>query len=225
MTDLVVSTGERIRRRAWNMREALKRFGRSKFTDNGRNNRIEVGKARVGRVCIVIDGDDNVVRVPSSCRLNNVSIVISGNGQTIDLGESVKISQSAEFLLMGEGGVVRIGDSTTIEGARFIAFGGTQIDVGRDCMFAYDIEVRTTDSHSLLDAASGERINPDKNVEIGEHVWLGARVAVMKGARIGKNSMIAMGSIVTHDVGDSVLAGGAPAKELRGGITWDRRRV
>ena len=92
-------------------------------------------------------------------------------------------------------------------------------------MFAYDVEVRTSDEHSILDATSGERINLDKSVRIGSHVWFGARSVVLKGVRVGDNSIIATGSIVSRDVGNGVVAGGIPAKEIRDGVTWDRRRL
>jgi acetyltransferase-like isoleucine patch superfamily enzyme len=92
-------------------------------------------------------------------------------------------------------------------------------------MFAYDVEVRTSDSHSILDASTGDRLNPDKSVRIGEHVWLGARSVVLKGVSIGDQSIVATGSIVTKDVGSGVLVGGVPARQIKDGVTWDRRRL
>lgn len=35
---------------------------------------------------------------------------------------------------------------------------------------------------------------------IGDHVWIGANVTILKGVTIGENSVIASGSIVTKDV-------------------------
>lgn len=220
----VARATENMRRRAWDAREGLRRRG-SKLTVEGEDNVLDLGKARLHGARIEIRGNHNVLRVHPTCKLVNVSFRLVGDNLRVELGESVKISRWGEFLLMGNDAEIRIGSHTTVEGARFIAHSGTSLEVGADCMLASDVEVRTSDEHSILDAASGERINPDKSVRIGEHVWFGARSVVLKGVRIGANSVIAMGSIVSRDVGAGVVAGGVPAKEIRHGVTWDRRRL
>jgi acetyltransferase-like isoleucine patch superfamily enzyme len=59
--------------------------------------------------------------------------------------------------------------------------------------------------------------SPEKNyyVEIGSDVWIGARVIILGGVRIGHGAMIAAGSVVTKDVPDYAIVGGVPAKQLR----------
>jgi sugar O-acyltransferase (sialic acid O-acetyltransferase NeuD family) len=52
-------------------------------------------------------------------------------------------------------------------------------------------------------------------VEIGEFSMVGAGAVVLPNIRIGKNSVIAAGSVVTRDVGDGVVAMGAPAVVVR----------
>jgi acetyltransferase-like isoleucine patch superfamily enzyme len=221
---MVARARDGMRRRAWGARELLRRFG-SKVTVTGEGNQLDLGKARLRRVRIKIEGNHNVVRVHPTCKLVNVSFRLLGDSLRVELGEAVKISDGAEFLLMGDGAVIRLGHHTTVESARFIAHGGTEIELGPDCMLAYQIEVRTSDSHSILDDTTGERINPDKSVHIGEHVWIGARSVVLKGVRIGDRSIIATGSIVSKDIGAGVIAGGTPASQIKDGVTWDRRRL
>jgi acetyltransferase-like isoleucine patch superfamily enzyme len=213
-----------MRRRAWDVREGLRRLG-SKVTIQGEGNELDLGKARLHRVRIQIEGNHNLVRVPSTCKLVNASFRLLGDNLRVELGERVKISRWGEFLLMGEDAAIRLDHHTTVESARFVAHGGTAIDVGPDCMFAYDIEVRTSDEHSIVDETSGKRVNPDKSVRIGEHVWIGARSVVLKGVNIGDQSVIATGSIVSKDVGAGVVAAGTPARQIRHGVTWDRRRL
>ncbi|MFW2389152.1 MAG: acyltransferase [Polyangiales bacterium] len=221
---VVARATENMRRRAWDAREGLRRLG-SKVTVEGEGNLLDLGKARLHGSRIEIRGNNNAIRIHPTCKLVNVSFRLLGDDLRVELGESVKISRWGEFLLMGEDAEIRLGEHTTVESARFIAHGGTLLDVGPDCMFAYDVEVRTSDEHSILDAASGQRINPDKSVHIGEHVWFGARSVVVKGVRIGDNSVVATGSIVSRDLGSGVVAAGIPAREIRDGVTWDRRRL
>lgn len=220
----VARATENMRRRAWDAREGLRRLG-SKVTVEGEGNLLDLGKARLHGSRIEIRGNNNVIRIHPTCKLVNVSFRLLGDNLRVELGERVKISRWGEFLLMGEDAEIRLGKHTTVESARFIAHGRTLLEVGSDCMFAYDVEVRTSDEHSILDAGSGERINPDKSVHIGQHVWFGARSVVVKGVRIGDNSVVATGSIVSRDLGSGVVAAGVPAREIRDGVTWDRRRL
>ena len=46
-------------------------------------------------------------------------------------------------------------------------------------------------------------------------MWLGAGVIVLPGVTIGDNSIVAAGSVVTHDVASNVIVAGTPAKVLR----------
>lgn len=52
-------------------------------------------------------------------------------------------------------------------------------------------------------------------VVIGDNVWLGMNVVVLKGVTIGENSVIAAQSVVTGSIPANVLAGGIPAKVIR----------
>lgn len=49
-------------------------------------------------------------------------------------------------------------------------------------------------------------------VKIGNNVWLGENVSILKGVTIGDNVIIGYGSIVTKNIPDNSVAVGAPAK-------------
>jgi acetyltransferase-like isoleucine patch superfamily enzyme len=91
-------------------------------------------------------------------------------------------------------------------------------------MFANDIDIRTSDSHAILDARTGERINPARNVIIGDHVWIASHVVLLKGVEIGHDSVIAAGAIVTKSCGPGVILAGNPATIIKRDITWRRER-
>jgi len=55
----------------------------------------------------------------------------------------------------------------------------------------------------------------DKPISIGDNAWLGANVTVLPGVKIGNNSIIGAGSVVTKDIPDNVIAVGNPCKVLR----------
>lgn len=49
---------------------------------------------------------------------------------------------------------------------------------------------------------------------IGRGSWLGARVTVTAGVRIGRGNLIAAGAVVTRDTPDDVVVAGAPARVI-----------
>lgn len=54
-----------------------------------------------------------------------------------------------------------------------------------------------------------------KPIHIGHDVWIGARVFIRDGVKIGKGAVIAAGSVVVKDVPDYAIVGGVPAKLIR----------
>lgn len=50
-----------------------------------------------------------------------------------------------------------------------------------------------------------------KPIRIEDNVWIGRQCIILPGVTIGKNSVIASGSIVTKDIPENVLAAGVPA--------------
>ncbi len=102
---------------------------------------------------------------------------------------------------------------------------GSKVVVGEECMFANDIDIRTGDSHSILDAATGKRINFAENVTIGDHVWVASHAIILKGVEIGADSVVAAGSIVTKSCAPGSLLAGNPARVIREGISWKRERI
>lgn len=191
--------------------------------DQGQRNRLEIPADTPGNLNVVVSGDDNLLRIGSGCRFPNLRIEIRANGCEIDLG--------ANCVLVGEihcrepGTRLLVGERSTAMGMKITLHEPGTIRLGRDCMLAGDVRMDTSDMHSILDLASGDRINPAADVEVGDHVWLGYGVYLMKGVKIGAGCVVGAGSIVTQDLPPHSLAVGVPARVVRSGITWDRRRL
>lgn len=54
-----------------------------------------------------------------------------------------------------------------------------------------------------------------KPISIGDGAWLGGKVTVVPGVKIGKHSVIGAGSVVVKDIPDDVVAVGNPCKPIR----------
>lgn len=61
------------------------------------------------------------------------------------------------------------------------------------------------------DPRSGE-LRP---VNIGDNVWLGVNVTVLKGVTIGENTVMGAGSLVVKDIPANVIAAGNPCKVIK----------
>lgn len=56
---------------------------------------------------------------------------------------------------------------------------------------------------------------PDNPVVIGNDVWVGNRVTIMPGVKIGDGAIIAACAVVTNDVEAYAIVGGVPAKKIK----------
>lgn len=168
------------------------------------------------RTSIRVTGNSKII-VGEGCRIRNASFKIIGNNNSIKLEKGVFFSGTIE--LFGDNNLIRIGKDTRINGANFIVHNGTKVEIGSECLFSSEIDVRTTDSHSIFNA-DGERINLDKNIVIGEHVWIGRMVSILKGSVIGDGSVIGSMSLVSGAIPKRVIAAGVPAKIIKENILW-----
>ena len=107
---------------------------------------------------------------------------------------------------------IRIGNYCLISpGVRISA--AQSIQIGDNCMLAANVTISDSDWHGIYN-----RIRPfrcTKPVVIENNVWLGERVTVTKGVRIGENSVVGTGSVVTKDIPANSVAAGNPARIIK----------
>jgi acetyltransferase-like isoleucine patch superfamily enzyme len=193
----------------------------------GKGNRIEAKESVFGNVSVDIVGTHNIVKISDTASLNGVEIYIRGNNNHIEIGERCRVVKEASLWMEDDNCMIRVGSYTSFISAHLAATEtGSSIEIGYDCMFAYDIDVRTGDSHSVIDRKTGKRINPASNVFISDHVWIAAHVRILKGVRIMKNSIVATGSIVVKgSEEENVIYAGVPARVVKRDIDWCRERI
>jgi acetyltransferase-like isoleucine patch superfamily enzyme len=167
---------------------------------------------------IDIKGTNNRIVIGSGTSIYNLQIVIHGKDNVLSIGQNCELGGFMEML--GDGNEITIGSRTQIStDVRLTAHGGKHIRIGERCMIADLTDIRTTDSHSILNA-EGLRVNPDESIEIGDRVWLTRQVMVLKGAIIGSDVVIGPRSMINKNIPPNTLAIGIPAKVVRTGITW-----
>ncbi len=155
----------------------------------------------------------------------NCEFVFFGSNNTIELGKDC-VAKNASFYTEDDNNAIIIADHTRFEGKIHIAVTeSTKCTIGNDCLFSSEIVIRTGDSHSILNEA-GARINPAKDVVIGNHVWVGHRVLITKGVSMPENCVVGTGAVVTKPIDkDGTVIAGVPAKIVKENIHWCGKRL
>lgn len=169
---------------------------------------------------LVVHGARCTVRVGKRVTLNS-DIWLQGSGVVLEIEDDCTLN-GAIHVVRGEGGVIRIGRGTTFNDVAISMHEAGRIEIGRDCMFSTGIHMDVSDMHPIYDRATGLRINPPRDIVIGDRVWLGVRVLVCKGARIGDGAVIGGGSMVMGEIPPHAMAVGAPARVTRQNVEWRR---
>jgi acetyltransferase-like isoleucine patch superfamily enzyme len=87
------------------------------------------------------------------------------------------------------------------------------IDIANDVMIGPNVSIMTS-SHPM-DPSQRRAAVVAKPIVIGTNVWIAAGVTIIGGVRVGENSVLAAGSVVTRDVPPNSLMGGNPARIIR----------
>lgn len=156
---------------------------------------------------------------PKFLNLCNKMPMILGNPR-IRIGEFCTINGGIEIIArtQEQKTSLSIGNRVFI-GHNVRLYVGNAIEIGDHCLIADGCVLRGYSGHPLDPAARKANlpdvIAPQSKIVLESNVWLGQNVTVNKGVRIGENSVIASGSVVTKDIPANVLAGGMPAKVIR----------
>lgn len=145
---------------------------------------------------------------------------ISGPVQ-ITLGDDCRVSgqttfsgrcSAAEPPQLAVGNNVDIGWMTTIAVGRKVSLGNNVRIAGRAFLAGYP-------GHPLDAVARAQGLSETDDqvgdIVLEDDVWLATGVSVMAGVCIGQGTIVAAGSVVTHDLPANCLAGGIPAKVIR----------
>jgi acetyltransferase-like isoleucine patch superfamily enzyme len=146
-------------------------------------------------------------------RLRGTPVVVA-RGRIV-IGERVQlVSTVATLELVAEaGGTLEIGARSLVNfGCSIVAL--DRVTIGPRALIGPHCMIMDTAFH---DVDPARRLEPPtaQPITIGENVWLGARVVVLPGVTIGDDSVIGIGSVVTHDIPPRSVAVGVPAKVVK----------
>ena len=136
---------------------------------------------------------------------------------TVSFGGKASIGHGSKLSVRGHlslGAGFNMTAESTIVCAKEIRFGD-------DCLLSWDILVMDTDEHPLYNKED-ERINPDKAILVGNHVWIGCKCVLLKGAEVPDNTVVAAGTMLKSAfAGNNQVIGGEPPTILKRDTRWE----
>src|ERR1700761_5276119 len=191
---------------------------------------------RIGRSYVRPAGE-NTARRPriwkppllSTCRrIEGVPVVLQpvlfvGPGEVV-LGDGVQFGwKSSPLFYTGYCHVettspearIEIGDRTEFNNNLMIKSEGAGIKIGKDGLFGANVEIFDSNFHDLHPERRKAGTQQMAPVEIGDNVFVGMSVKILKGVTIGSDAVIGAGSVVSSSIPAGVVAVGNPARVIR----------
>ncbi len=165
------------------------------------------GDLRVGLIRIGYHEADGV-----DCYNAHTIINVAKYGKIIFQNDA-HIGQGA-ILRVNERGKIELGKNFAISGTTSIIASGS-IRFGDDVQLSWNSQIMDSDAHKIYDE-DGNWINPPKEIQIGNKVWMAANCTVMKGVKIADNTIVASNSLLNKEfIEGNFIIGGQPAKVLK----------
>jgi len=162
----------------------------------------------LGSKCIFY-GNTQLRRFPQS------KIYIGGNCtfRSDRISNLVGVNRNCIINTHSKGALIKIGTNCGFSGT--VISSKQKIELGNDVLCGANVLITDFDWHYVNPQKRHQKGSKSIPIIIGNNVWLGINTIVLKGVRIGDNSVIAANSVVVKDVPPNVIAGGNPCKVLK----------
>ena len=157
----------------------------------------------------------------SGWRWSTAGMLFLGRRLELQTGRQGQI-RFGRFVWIGDGtkircheGVVEIGDKTVF-GQECTVSAYQRVRIGEQCVIA-DRAMFIDFDHGVAEVERPIRVQGiyKRDTVVGSNVWIGYGACVLRGVRVGDNSIVGTNAVVTKDVPANSVVGGVPAKVLR----------
>ncbi len=158
---------------------------------------------------------------PSGWRWRSDGPFFLGRGLELKIEPAGEI-RFGRFVWIGDGtkircheGVVEVGEKTVM-GQECTISAYQRVRIGAECVIA-DRAMFIDFDHGVVEVERPIRLQGiyKRDVEVGNNVWIGYGACILRGVRIGDNSVIGTNAVVTKDVPANAVVGGIPARIIR----------
>ncbi|RYE17793.1 MAG: acyltransferase [Sphingobacteriaceae bacterium] len=149
------------------------------------------------------------------------------NKGSINIGYNFQANSGIDYNTIGGDTILRlisftekaqiiIGDNVGISNSTILAW--DKIEIGNNVMIGGGVKIWDTNFHSLNPLIRTSGVDNDVKtapIKIDDCAFIGAGSMILKGVHIGKNAIIAAGSVVVKSIPANAIAGGNPCKVIR----------
>lgn len=162
------------------------------------------------------------ISIANTAKVRGCDISIKGKNNNLIIEEGVNL-RGSQLEIDGNNCVIKVGKNSIIGHGCYLSARelNTQLILGEKCMLSRNVKIMTSDGHDIL--KDTQRVNPAKNIYIGNHVWLADNATVLKGVTIGKGSVVGINSTLTKSLEENCIAAGNPAKKVQDNIEWNEK--
>ena len=139
-----------------------------------------------------------------------INVNIENNGK-LEIGKFL-MARGPLYLKAIENGKIEIGNNVFFNHNCSLS-AMKYIKIGNDSMFGNNLVI--VDHNHLIEDSIYKNKYVTDSVVIGNNVWCGANVTILKGVTIGDSVVIAAGSVVNKDIPPNEIWGGNPAKKIK----------
>jgi len=116
---------------------------------------------------------------------------------TVFLGNKI-VSDGRTVIIVDENAELKIGDRVYFNEDVMISCKGS-VKIGNGCKFGPNVKI--FDNNHKFNAENGvSEMHSVGSVEIGENCWVGTNAVLLKGAKIGNNSVIGAGCVISGEI-------------------------
>ncbi|MBP3923778.1 acyltransferase [bacterium] len=152
--------------------------------------------------------------------MKNVKLRFTGKNNIVELPNS---HFCALFNIQEDNSYIKIGKNFSANDVTFrLIEGNSTVIIGDDCMFSCNIDILSSDGHVIMRKGEVRPYNQPKPVIIGNHVWVGYNVKILKGTEIADNTILGACSVVSGKFNEpNVIIAGNPARVVKQDIDWN----
>jgi acetyltransferase-like isoleucine patch superfamily enzyme len=154
-------------------------------------------------------------------RWSTDGMVFLGRRLELEIGRKGRL-RFGRFTWIGDGskircheGVVEIG-AKTVMGQECTISAFQRVRIGEQCVIA-DRAMFIDFDHGVVEVERPIRVQGiyKRDVEVGSNVWVGYGACILRGVRVGDNSIVGTNAVVTKDVPANAVVAGVPARIVR----------
>ena len=200
------------------------------INSDGRQWKKNLKDWRFPGLLVQIYGSNNTITVHKCIRCQGTQILIGtpdcpNNNAVIEIGPNSFFENNIIHVNYGDGQKLSVGAEAMIQRCSIALTEQSKCFIGTGCLFGTGVSIRGNDGHTVFDSQTGQIINGEiSKCIIGNHVWVGRNVTILKKAIIPDNSIVAECSVVTEPfLEKGILLAGVPAVVKKTGVNWDKR--